>query len=211
MTKFKDLNATPIIIAAPSGAGKTSLVNEVCKTLKNISVSISHTTRVKRQNEVDGLNYHFIPQSQFTEMINNDEFLEYAKVFGHYYGTSYAKVLQQLNQGIDVIFEIDWQGAQQIKQTFTECLTIFILPPSLQVLRQRLLKRGMDDTKTIDVRMQQARDEISHVKEFDYLIINDDFAKSAEQMLAIIQANRLRLERQLYENKALILPMLKHD
>jgi guanylate kinase len=185
-----------IIVAAPSGGGKTSLVKELVNALDNIEVSISHTTRKMRPGEKDAVDYFFIQQQQFVEMIKTNAFIEYAEVFKHYYGTSVAQINVRLQAGIDVVLDIDWQGAQQIKHIFPDAVSVFILPPSLEVLQQRLFDRRQDKQEVIDARMQQAQDELSHFAEFDYLIINDDFAKAARELQAIVIANRLRRVRQ---------------
>lgn len=185
----------PIIIAAPSGAGKTSLVSALVKELPNLKVSVSHTTRAMRPGEVDGVNYHFISEAEFKKKIAEDEFLEYAKVFKNYYGTSRQWLSEELQQGSDVILEIDWQGAQQVRQFFPEALSIFIFPPSLAVLETRLIQRGQDDANTIAVRLQEARNEMSHFPEFEYLIINDDFQTALVELKAIIIAAKQQCKR----------------
>ncbi|NKB46526.1 MAG: guanylate kinase, partial [Legionellales bacterium] len=156
------------IVAAPSGAGKTSLVQSLVSRLDHLKISISHTTRAKRPLEKNGVNYFFIDTDQFQQMIEQDAFLEYANVFNCQYGTSKAWVFDQLRQGTDIILEIDWQGANQIKQQFPQAQSIFILPPSLAELVQRLKKRQQDDSATIEYRMKQAQDEMEHYVEFDY-------------------------------------------
>lgn len=185
------------IVAAPSGGGKTSLVKELINKLDNIEVSISHTTRLPRPGEKEGVDYFFIDQMQFLSMINQSAFIEYAQVFNHYYGTSVYQIKNRLAAGIDVILDIDWQGAQQIKQIFSEAISIFIVPPSLDILKQRLQNRGQDNENTIAARMLQAQNELSHFSEFDYMIVNDDFSKAAHDLQAIIIANRLNTTRQL--------------
>lgn len=178
----------PIIIAAPSGAGKTSLVAALIEELPNIKVSVSHTTRAMRPGEVDGINYHFISETEFKQKISEKEFLEYAKVFKNLYGTSRQWLANELQKGFDVILEIDWQGAQQVRKFFPSALSIFIFPPSLAMLEQRLIQRGQDDQNTIVTRMQEARNEMSHYPEFDYLIINDDFQTALVELKSIIIA-----------------------
>lgn len=185
-----------IIVAAPSGGGKTSLVKQLISILDNIEVSISHTTRSMRPGEKEAVDYFFIEQQQFLEMIEADAFIEYAQVFNHYYGTSVAQINSRLQAGIDVVLDIDWQGAQQIRRIFPAAVSIFILPPSLNILQERLFNRRQDNHDVIDKRMQQAQDELSHFAEFDYLIVNDDFAKAAMELQAIVIANRLRMTRQ---------------
>lgn len=185
------MTGIPIIVSAPSGAGKTSLVAAVVKELPNLKVSVSHTTRAMRPGEVDGVNYHFISEPEFEEKIAANEFLEHAKVFKNFYGTSKNWLKTELEQGNDIILEIDWQGAQQVRALFPTNISIFIFPPSLAVLEQRLYQRGQDDKNTIINRMQAARNEMSHYSEFDYLVINDNFQTAIADLKAIIQANRL--------------------
>lgn len=185
-----------IIISAPSGTGKTSLVTAICKELKNIKKSISHTTRPMRVGEEDGVHYNFVTREQFDQILQTEVFLEHAEVFGNHYGTSQKWVLDALKQGIDVILEIDWQGAKQIKSKMPEAVSIFILPPSEEVLRQRLTNRKQDDPVKIALRLNEAKIEVSHYNEYDYLIVNDDFALALQQLIAIISAARLRVSRQ---------------
>lgn len=179
------------IIAAPSGTGKTSLVKALIDSMPNITVSISHTTRQQRPGEVDGINYYFIDRAEFAHRIEQNDFLEYASIFGNYYGTSKTWVENTLAKGIDVILEIDWQGHQQIKRLFPDSIGIFILPPSLADLRERLTKRNQDSTETIENRLSDARETISHSDEFSYLIINDDFTQALADLTVIITASRL--------------------
>jgi guanylate kinase len=185
-----------IIVAAPSGGGKTSLVRKLVSTLDNIEISISHTTRKMRPGEKHGVDYFFIDTERFLEMINANEFLEHAQVFHHHYGTSITQINTRLQAGIDIVLDIDWQGAQQIRQIYPNAISVFIIPPSLLALKQRLLDRRQDDDEVIGHRMKQAQDELSHYAEFDYLIVNDDFAKAVLQLQAIVIANRLRMSRQ---------------
>lgn len=201
------VTGTLYIISAPSGAGKTSLVKELVEADPLLRVSISHTTRPKRPAEVDGVNYHFVDRDTFLEMAGAGGFLEHAEVFGNYYGTSELWVDQQLAQGIDVILEIDWQGAQQVRR-LKSCVSIFILPPSREVLRQRLTGRGQDAPEVIERRMAQAAAEASHYGEYDYLVINDDFQQALAELRAIILAQRLRTERQQQVHQALLSGLL---
>lgn len=187
---------TLFVIAAPSGAGKTTLVNALLAALPDIQVSISHTTRPKRPAEQDGVNYHFVARPEFDGLVAQGVFLEYAPVHGHFYGTSHHWVQQQLQAGIDVILEIDWQGAQQIRKKFPASVNIFILPPSRHLLEVRLQTRNQDNSDVIVQRLAAASGEIAHYNEFDYLIINDVFTEAVEDLLAIIKAQRLRLPRQ---------------
>jgi len=164
-----------IVISAPSGAGKTTLVKALCEADPELMVSVSHTTRPRRDGEEDGIAYHFTDVDSFREMVDGGQFLEHAKVFDNYYGTSKAAIETQLENGIDVILEIDWQGAQGVRQLIPESISIFILPPSYQALETRLTGRGEDDAGTIQRRMDDAINELSHYKEYDYLVINDEF------------------------------------
>lgn len=193
------------IISAPSGAGKTSLVKQLLADSEQLAVSISHTTRAMRAGEADGVDYFFVPVDQFKAMIEQQAFLEHAQVFDNFYGTAQQSVEANLAQGLDVILEIDWQGAQQIRTMLPESVSIFILPPSIAVLRQRLQNRGQDDETVIDRRMRDAVTEMSHYPEFDYLIVNDDFAVALNQLKSIITANRLSQNRQ----QQLLAPLLQ--
>ena len=184
------------IIAAPSGTGKTSLVKALTDSLKDITVSISYTTRPKRPIEIDGINYHFVTESTFKEMIAHQDFLEHATVFGHLYGTSRSWVEKTLNQGIDVILEIDWQGCRQILNLLPETISIFILPPSLADLATRLKKRNQDHPDIITKRLMDARETISHIHEFKYLVINAEFDHALDDLITIIKANRLEEKNQ---------------
>lgn len=180
------------IIAAPSGAGKTSLVSALLEAVDDLQVSISHTTRPKRPAETDGTNYFFVDDATFEGMIKEDAFFEHAKVFGHHYGTSKKWVREALDQGVDVILEIDWQGAQQMRKLMPEAIGIFILPPSMEVLKTRLTDRAADDPVVIDARMEEAHQEISHYDEFDYLVVNDSFEQALDDLRAIILSQRLK-------------------
>lgn len=183
-------------VFAPSGAGKTSLVKALLDQRPELTVSISHTTRPQRPGEVDGVNYHFTDRATFTAMIERGEFLEQAEVFGNLYGTSQRWVEETLATGCDVILEIDWQGAQQVRRLMPDSIGIFILPPSMASLLQRLNQRGQDDETVIAKRMAQARDEISHYAEADYLVVNDNFDKALADLAAIIRAQQLQLTNQ---------------
>ena len=184
------------IVAAPSGGGKTSLVRRLLEQMTDIEVSISHTTRSKRPNETDGKDYIFVDETEFKLLVADLAFVEHAKVFGHYYGTSKQQIYDRLERGIDVVLDIDWQGAQQIKKEFKNAVGIFIIPPSLEALKDRLLDRNQDNQAVISQRMKKAQDELSHYTEFDYLIVNDQFDVALSQLIAIIKANRLLLPRQ---------------
>ena len=181
-----DIHGTLFIIAAPSGAGKTSLVKELLKKIDNLSVSTSYTTRQPRKNEVDGKDYHFIEEKKFKDLINKDFYLEYAIVFGNYYGTSHFSVKSELETGKNIILEIDWQGMRKIKSVGLTLTSIFILPPSYRTLRERLLNRNEDNIKIIDQRMSAAIEEISHYNEFEFIIINDDFEETLVKLEEII-------------------------
>ena len=183
-------------VSAPSGAGKTSLVQALIESTDNICVSVSHTTRAMRPGEIDGVNYNFVDMPRFEAMAAANGFLEHAKVFGNCYGTSEQWVADTLASGQDVILEIDWQGAQQVHQLRPETVGLFILPPSRPALRERLTGRGQDDASVIDGRMAEAISEMSHYKEADYLIINDDFQVALGELRALITSQRLRRDRQ---------------
>ena len=190
---------TLFIISAPSGAGKTSLVAEILARMDNIQASISHTTRAARSGETDAVNYHFVSQQTFHSMVADNAFLEHAEVFGNFYGTSRQWVQETLNAGTDVILEIDWQGAEQVRQQFAQSKSIFILPPSKQALRERLNGRGQDDIEVINRRIAAATEEMSHYVEADYLVINDDFDLALEQLKGIISAQRCKMPIQGHE------------
>ena len=181
------------IIAAPSGAGKTSLVKAMVASTPHVRVSVSHTTRGIRPGEQDGVNYHFTTNEHFLEMLGEGIFLEHAEVFGNYYGTSEHWVREQLNKGEDVILEIDWQGAQQVRRLMPESVSIFILPPSKEALRERLIGRATDDMGIIERRMSQAVSEMSHYAEFDYVVINDEFDLALRDLQTIIRSRRLSI------------------
>lgn len=200
---------TLYIISAPSGAGKTSLVRELVNGNEHIVVSVSHTTRAMRPGEQDGVDYHFVAKDVFLEMVDSSAFLEHARVFDNYYGTSQQHVEQQLLSGHDVILEIDWQGARQVRKLFPDSLSVFILPPSLQALKQRLNSRGQDSEEIIERRMNDAVNEMSHYAEFDYLLVNDDFDAALEQLRCIFSANRLRQLHQQRVLEKLLIDLLK--
>jgi guanylate kinase len=198
-----------IVIAAPSGAGKTSLVKALSESVPLLRVSVSHTTRKMRQGETDGQDYFFVSDAFFADMISKDAFLEHATVFDHAYGTSREWVYQQLQQEIDVILEIDWQGARQIKQLFPAAVMIFILPPSMDALRHRLEGRGQDNEEIILRRMKAAQDEISHFAEFDYLVVNDQFATALNELKNIVLALRFKMNVQSVKLAGLLENLLK--
>jgi guanylate kinase len=183
-------------VSAPSGAGKTSLVNALVKRCPDLLVSVSHTTRPMRSGEKDGVNYHFVTENIFLAMLERTEFLEHARVFGNLYGTSGVWVTQQLQQGRDIILEIDWQGAQQVKRLLPQARAIFILPPSREDLQQRLNQRGQDDLDTIKTRMNVAVKEMSHYVESDFLVVNKEFDQALDELQSIVTCQRLLTSRQ---------------
>lgn len=185
------------IISAPSGAGKTSLVKQLVADVEKLIVSVSHTTRAMRKGEAQGKDYFFSPVESFKQMIVDDAFLEHAQVFDNYYGTSKQSVEETLHNGVDVILEIDWQGAQQVRKMLPSCVSIFILPPSIEILNQRLESRGQDSKEIIERRMRDAVEEMSHYDEFKYLIVNDDFKQALTEIKHIIFSHRLEKNRQL--------------
>ena len=185
-----------LIVSAPSGAGKTSLIKALMEQDQRVEVSVSHTTRPQRPGEVEGVNYFFISTETFHEMREAGAFFESAEVFGHFYGTSLSQLEARLSDGADVILEIDWQGAQQVRRLLPDSAWLFILPPSLEALKSRLQARGQDAEDTIDLRMRAARDEMSHWDEADYLIINDQFDVALEALQALVRSLRLRTGQQ---------------
>ena len=176
------------IISAPSGAGKTSLVKALLQRMPNVVVSVSHTTRAMRPGEVDGKDYYFISTDVFKKMLNQDAFLESAQVFDNFYGTAQESVTKQLEKGMDVILEIDWQGAAQVRSRIAETVSVFILPPSKRELELRLQGRGQDSEATIAKRMNAAKDEISHFDEFDHLLLNDDFDTALQDLMRLLSS-----------------------
>ena len=198
------------ILSAPSGAGKSSLINALLADLprNEVRLSISHTTRNPRPAEEDGVHYYFTTHAEFEALIEKDHFLEWAEVFGNYYGTSLPMIEKSLEQGVDVFLDIDWQGARQIRQKVPNVKTIFILPPSREELKNRLVGRGQDSEETIAKRMAEAKSEMSHYSEFDYVIVNDDFQQALSELKAILTAERLKLVSQEIRHKALIEQLL---
>ena len=183
-------------MSAPSGAGKTSLIKALMEQDQRVEVSVSHTTRPQRPGEVEGVNYFFISTETFYEMREAGAFFESAEVFGHFYGTSLTQLEARLSDGADVILEIDWQGAQQVRKLLPDSAWLFILPPSLEALKSRLQTRGQDAEDIIDLRMRAARDEMSHWDEADYLIINDQFDVALEALQSLVRSLRLRTGQQ---------------
>jgi len=196
------------IVSAPSGAGKTSLVKALRQTCPRLPVSVSHTTRAQRPGEEHGRDYFFISRDSFLRMIEAGEFLEHARVFDNYYGTAKSTVEAALARGEDLILEIDWQGARQIRELLPQCQTIFVLPPSREALQDRLSARGQDDAATIARRMADAISEMSHYGEYDYLVINDDFNTALAELRAILEVRRLQTPRQAMRQAKLIANLL---
>lgn len=195
---------TLYVISAPSGAGKTSLVAAMLEQDAQLCVSVSHTTRPMRTGEQDGVNYHFVSRDEFEAMIARGDFLEHADVFGNYYGTSQVWVNQTLARGKDVILEIDWQGAEQIRRLMPGCVSIFIVPPSQEALEERLTGRGTDAPEVVERRLKEASDECSHALEFDYLVVNDDFSIALGDLLAVVRSQRLRMQTQQVRHSGLL-------
>lgn len=206
MSKF----GTLYIVSAPSGAGKSSLINALLDdTVSNeTQLSVSHTTRDPRVGEVDGVHYNFVTTDQFKKLIEDQSFFEWAEVFGNYYGTSKVAIEEKLAMGIDVILDIDWQGARQVKKLLPQAKGIFILPPNLNELKLRLTKRGQDSTEVISKRMAQAQSEMSHYNEFDYIIVNDDFADAKQQFKSIIADEMQIVNEEILAKQNLIKELL---
>lgn len=196
------------VISAPSGAGKTSLIKQLKTQMQQLVISTSHTTRAMRPGEVDGVDYFFVSLASFKDMLAQGAFIEQAQVYDNYYGTAQHKVEANLQQGLDVILEIDWQGAAQIKKICPESISIFILPPSIQILQDRLTARAQDSSETITRRMRDAIAEISHYAEFDYLVVNNDFDQALFELKSIITAQRLTQQRQEQQLQTLLTALL---
>lgn len=190
MSNKQAVQGSLFVISAPSGGGKTSLVNALLDQDPRLVLSISHTTRAPRPADVDGQHYHFVRKQEFEQMVSDGDFMEHARVFDHFYGTNRNSVAHQLQQDRDVILEIDWQGARQVRSAFPDCCQIFIIPPSLETLRKRLTGRGQDSESVIQRRMQDAQAEISHWQEFDQLVVNDVFDTALEELQTIISDHR---------------------
>ena len=197
------------VVAAPSGGGKTSLVSALLELGDHVALSVSHTTRPPRPGERDGEHYFFVDEPTFEALVERGAFLEHARVFDHRYGTGRDAVEQQLARGYDVLLDIDWQGARQVRASFPEARTIFILPPSMPVLRQRLVDRGQDSEAVIDRRMRDARSEISHAGEFDYLIVNDDFTESLKRLHAIVRGELAEADEDAEKNREVLAQLLE--
>ncbi|WP_043109727.1 guanylate kinase [endosymbiont of unidentified scaly snail isolate Monju] len=196
------------IVSAPSGAGKTSLLRELLARDSGLRLSVSHTTRPMRPGEQDGVHYHFVDVETFQHLVAEQAFIEHARVFDNYYGTSEAGVREQLAAGHDVVVEIDWQGARQVRARFPEAVSIFIAPPSIEALHERLGARGQDSEEVIERRMRDARAELSHYAEYDYLVINDRFETALEDLAHIVAAERLRTQRQALRHETALRAML---
>lgn len=192
------------IVSAPSGAGKTSLVSGLLATNNEIDLSVSYTTRAPRPGEVEGEDYHFVSRETFLAMAKHGDFLESAEVYGNLYGTSQSWIEAEIKSGRDILLEIDWQGAAQVRRTFKSCISIFILPPSLQTLETRLRGRAQDSAEVIARRLAAAREDVAHIAEFDYVIINDKLDEALQQLNAIIVAAGLRRDRQITRRQDLI-------
>ena len=192
------------VVSAASGTGKTSLVKALLDRVTNLHVSVSHTTRGQRPGELDGVHYHFTEKDSFLALVEQGGFIEYAEVFGNYYGTAQATVKEQLAKGHDVLFEIDWQGAQQVRKLFPDSKQIFILPPSQFDLRQRLSNRGTDSVEVIERRLGCAVEDMQQYVNFDYVIINDDFNKALHDLESVIIANRLVITQQASRHQKMI-------
>ncbi|MDH4216763.1 MAG: guanylate kinase [Gallionella sp.] len=192
------------IVSAPSGAGKTSLVQALLNINPQIDLSISYTTRAPRHGEHDGKDYHFVSRENFLAMAERGEFLESAEVYGNLYGTSQTWISKEIDRGRDILLEIDWQGAAQVRRLFPECISVFILPPSIEALEQRLKGRGKDNHEVIAKRMAAVREDVAHVAEFDYVIINDILNEALRELNAVVLATRVRRDRQLIHHQALI-------
>lgn len=192
------------VVSAASGTGKTSLVKALLERVNNLHVSVSHTTRGQRPGELDGVHYHFSTKEDFLASVQDGGFIEYAEVFGNYYGTAQRTVKEQLTKGHDVLLEIDWQGAEQVRKLFPESKQIFILPPSQFDLRQRLSNRGTDSVEVIEHRLSCAVEDMQQYVNFDFVIINDDFNKALHDLEAVIIANRLTLKQQAERHQDLI-------
>ncbi|MDH4235496.1 MAG: guanylate kinase [Gallionella sp.] len=192
------------IISAPSGAGKTSLVHELLEINPQIDLSISYTTRQPRSGEQDGRDYHFVSREVFLAMAGRGEFLESAEVYGNFYGTSQTWISKETEKGRDILLEIDWQGAAQVRRLFPESISVFILPPSIEVLEQRLRGRGKDNHEVIARRMAAVREDVAHVAEFDYVIINDNLNEALRELNAVVLSTRVRRAAQIIRHQALI-------
>ena len=198
------------VVAAPSGGGKTSLSRALMQKDGQLRLSVSHTTRKPRPGEINGQDYYFVEQPEFERLVADNAFLEHARVYDHYYGTGRGSVQEQLDSGFDVMLDIDWQGAAQIRKNFPDCRSIFILPPSLEELRRRLTSRGQDSPEVIEKRMQKAHSELSHAHEFDYMIVNDDFNTAVADLHSIIHKRTHSRPGQSARTETLLAEMMKN-
>ncbi|WP_018691584.1 guanylate kinase [Algicola sagamiensis] len=199
------------VLSAPSGAGKSSLIKALLERYQDIALSVSHTTRASREGEVDGTHYHFVDQTQFQQLVDDDNMYEWAQVFGNFYGTSKKAIDDQRNNGLDVFLDIDWQGARQVREKDQTAITIFILPPSVEELRRRLNSRGQDSEEVIEGRMNEAQSEISHYNEFDFILVNDDFEETLTQLEQIIFAHRQSRDYQIEKYGEMIKQLLANQ
>ena len=181
------------MLSAPSGAGKSSLARALADAESSVKLSVSHTTRAARPGEADGVDYHFVGEREFEAMVAAGAFLEHARVFGRYYGTSWEAIRSELSRGHDVVLDIDWQGARQVREAFAGAVSVFVLPPSIDALRSRLVERGRDSAEIIERRMRAARSELEHYDEFDHVVVNDDFERTLTTLRAILRGGRVRL------------------
>ena len=196
------------ILSAPPGTGKTSLSKSLIQRNMDLWLSISYTSRLKRANEIEGQDYHFVERNTFEKMLENGEFIESAEIYGNLYGSSKKWINETINSGKDVLLEIDGKGAQQVRKIFSNVVSIFILPPSLEVLENRLNNRNQDSKEVIAKRMDSARNEISHVNEYDYVIINDNIDKAIQELVSIVQSERLRMSMQIVRYRNLVTQFL---
>lgn len=200
----ESLNGNLYVVSAPSGAGKSSLVRALLERDRGIRLSVSYTSRQPRPGEVDGVHYHFVSREDFQARLGQGEFLESAEVYGNYYGTSHAWISAMMRAGEDILLEIDWQGASQVRRLIPQAVGIYILPPSIEALGERLDGRGQDSQEVIATRMAAARDDMTHAFEYDYIVVNDQFETALEDLLAIVRARRLGIERQMTRLTSLI-------
>ena len=200
---------TLYVVSAPSGGGKTSLIKALLESDDKVRLSVSHTTRSPRPGELDSIHYHFVSEEEFLDVLEKRAFLEHAEVFGHRYGTGRDAVEQQLAAGYDVLLDIDWQGARQIRDNFPSCRTVFVVPPSLEELRRRLTGRGQDSEETIDRRMRQARAEISHWDEFDFVIVNDQFDDALADLRSIIRSGQPQRDEEGSRGRKILAELLE--
>jgi guanylate kinase len=209
VTKAPPASGCLFVLAAPSGGGKTSLVNALLEREPGIRLSVSYTTRAPRPGEKDGVHYHFVDEPRFMQLKTGGELLEHAHVHGHWYGTSASWLREQIAHGHDVLLEIDWQGAAQVRRLIADAVLVFILPPTLGSLRERLEKRGQDSAEVISRRLEAAREEMRHYGDFNYVIMNQDFARAVDDLSAIVRAARLTASRQGVRHAGLIQRLLE--